>query len=462
MVQQLPPDYSNWTKDDLIKRIQSLESCLIPSDTKYNVASEDLTQSNGSVQKSSLSPSAESSTNLPPATSSPSIIASSSTSNESPKAPKQKKKKEMDFSKFTTRKVAIRFAYLGWNYNGLAIQATPDVPTVELEILKAFQRTRIVPSLDTADCDFSRCGRTDKGVSAMRQVISLRVRSVLSVEEQQDPANDSRELDYLRMLNSHLPNDIIAYEICLRPPPGFDARFSCTYRHYRYYFYPRPDLNIDRMQEAAKLFLGKHDFRNFCKVDASKQITNFEREMIQSSIERDVNNHENAYYFNLRGTAFLWHQVRSMMAVLFLVGQGLEAPSIVSDLLDITKMPRRPVYEMAADYPLVLYDCGFPNNMEWVSLKSQESLENLYNSAFNLKHEYWMKSCMAETLRDIVHTDAFGPAISEYRQQKKTRVNTGQGYGKPITNYRPVHKRELLETPEVVNARWREKKKKQT
>ena len=67
------------------------------------------------------------------------------------------------------------------------------------------------------------------------------------------------------------------------------------------------------------------------------------------------------YTFNLHGSAFLWHQVRHMVAILFLVGQGLEKPSIVRELLDVEKNPRRPTYEMATDTPLVLWDCIFPH-----------------------------------------------------------------------------------------------------
>lgn len=87
------------------------------------------------------------------------------------------------------------------------------------------------------DYNFSRCGRTDKGVSAMNQVISLHVRSNLTREEQQDEENDGREIDYVHILNQLLPDDIRISAVCLRPPTNFDARFSCQYRHYRYLFH---------------------------------------------------------------------------------------------------------------------------------------------------------------------------------------------------------------------------------
>lgn len=362
-----------------------------------------------------------------------------------------------------TRRVAIRFAYVGWNYNGLAVQINSDVPTVEGAILDAMQRTRLIPSVDPNDCEFSRCGRTDKGVSALRQVISLRMRSLLTPEEQADPANDARELDYLHILNQLLPDEIRLYEIALRPPEGFDARFSCLYRHYKYFFHGE-GLDLEKMGLAAKSFLGEHDFRNFCKVDGSKQITNFKRLVLEASIMRvETGEETDLYCFDLKGTAFLWHQVRSMVAILFLVGQKFEKPEVVSSLLDVEKTPRRPTYEMASDIPLVLYDCGFPE-MEWKSFKTQDSLRRLEDRLFNMWHDYWMKYTMVSTMSAMVSTSVHPPHVqytpSEHKQRERIVVKLGNGTGKNLTKYVPLNQRETLEPPEVTNERWRKRKNK--
>lgn len=60
------------------------------------------------------------------------------------------------------------------------------------------------------------------------------------------------------------------------------------------------------------------------------------------------------------GQAFLWHQIRCMMAVLFMVGRGDESPEIVDQLLDIETNPKKPEYNIASDLPLVLFDCVYP------------------------------------------------------------------------------------------------------
>ena len=74
------------------------------------------------------------------------------------------------------------------------------------------------------------------------------------------------------------------------------------------------------------------------------------------------------------GKAFLMHQVRCMAGILFLIGNGLEQPSIINHMLDISHCPRKPQYGMAAPEPLVLYDCTF-DGLEWE--RDQRSYEKL-------------------------------------------------------------------------------------
>nr|XP_053637630.1 tRNA pseudouridine(38/39) synthase-like [Cherax quadricarinatus] len=66
----------------------------------------------------------------------------------------------------------------------------------------------------------------------------------------------------------------------------------------------------------------------------------------------------------IEGEAFLWHQVRAIMAILFLVGEGKEKPDIVKHLLDVENHPRKPQYCLASDVPLNLYGTTF-EGVEW-------------------------------------------------------------------------------------------------
>lgn len=70
-------------------------------------------------------------------------------------------------------------------------------------------------------------------------------------------------------------------------------------------------------------------------------------------------------FFEVVGQAFLWHQVRCMASVLFHVGAGLEAPSVVDFLLDVAgKCPSRPQYDLAPELPLCLHHCGYGEEQE--------------------------------------------------------------------------------------------------
>ncbi|KAK0447733.1 pseudouridine synthase [Armillaria borealis] len=256
---------------------------------------------------------------------------------------------DFDFYSYPIRKIALKFCYSGWEYNGLAFQKKPTpLPTVEGVLFDALCRARLIDEARGYDgCGWEKCGRTDRGVSAAGQVISLWVRSALrqSKENSEGPAaeeaeeldtNDDdmlglfdnttntslsfkpeEEHDYPGILNRILPPTI---RVLAWSPVSeeFSARRTCKFRHYKYFF---SDLNLDLslMREAADHLVGLHDFRNLCKIDASKQLTLFIRRILRAEINVVE---AGMFVFDLVGTAFLYHQVRNIMAVLLLVGRG--------------------------------------------------------------------------------------------------------------------------------------------
>lgn len=125
------------------------------------------------------------------------------------------------------------------------------------------------------------------------------------------------------------------------------------------------------MNQAARYLVGVHDFRNLAKLDV-ENVSNFKREIYFAHILpfSAADNNDSAgnsdscddsrsiYMLEIRGIAFLWHMVRCIMAVLFLVGRG-EDPDIVRRLLDIDSEPQKPDYKIAPEAPLVLHECGF-------------------------------------------------------------------------------------------------------
>lgn len=503
--------------------------------------------------------------------------------------------KQFDPSKYSTRLVAFKFAYLGRKYNGYEYHKgnwTP-LPTVEEVLWKALYKARLISppgaeSLEPGEIswegtDYSKCGRTDKGVSAFGQVIGLRVRSKrplskkskpelgtatdnvgdgfdgdqattnitedsglelkrpilkpsekaaedvesqpLSFDDQEldedlnfDPVKD--ELPYCQMLNRLLPSDIRILAWCPSPPVDFSARFSCRERRYRYFFTqpafsPVPDhleppvngkeqssikpgyLDIEAMQEAAKLFEGVHDFRNFCKVDGSKQISNFEREIFYSRIE-EVEDYTGAmaylnqdgmrphsssadtrnpkvYTFNLHGSAFLWHQVRHMVAILFLIGQGLEKASIIPELMDVQKNPSRPTYEMASDTPLVLWDCIFPREgdkdrkdaVSWVyigdasgvgNVGAQYENQGLMEGLWRNWREAKIDEMLAASLMGIVANQGSKelPLTRPTRSKpsRSQKVFEGGDMARLQGVYKPVMKKPRMEDVKTINEKY--------
>ncbi|KAH7683570.1 Pseudouridine synthase I TruA protein [Dioscorea alata] len=264
---------------------------------------------------------------------------------------------------YARRYVALKIMYFGQRFYGFASEAQME-PTVESEIFRALEKTKLLVD-NKEKSQYSRCGRTDKGVSSTGQVIAIYLRSKVKNNGRNNDnektifgENYEGEIDYVRVLNRVLPKDIRVIGWC-PAPAKFHARFKCLSREYKYLFWCE-SLDIAAMQKAAQKFVGEHDFRNFCKMDAAnvnnytRKITTFE---ISSCGKRFEENELCA--MTIRGSAFLWHQVRCMVAVLFMIGQGFESPEIVDVLLDIGKTPRKPQYNMASDLPLILRSCEF-------------------------------------------------------------------------------------------------------
>ncbi|VDM72990.1 unnamed protein product, partial [Strongylus vulgaris] len=145
--------------------------------------------------------------------------------------------------------------------------------------MDALLKTKLIS--DVKDCDFSRCGRTDRGVSAFKQVAALVVRSadtsgkfVFWPESTDQTLIDNypkkEELSYLKMLNGVLPKNMSVFAWA-PVPRDFSARHACSMRIYKYSM-PKANLNIERMRRAGALLVGIHDFRNFCQVSQNLQL----------------------------------------------------------------------------------------------------------------------------------------------------------------------------------------------
>ncbi|CAM9865663.1 unnamed protein product, partial [Choristocarpus tenellus] len=103
------------------------------------------------------------------------------TRRNTPRCGMRKFQKPFDHSRFRKRHIAIRLMYEGEKYMGFVTQGEGDDDTVEKHLFKALTRTRLVEDM-IPGMTYSRCGRTDKGVSALGNVIAVEARSAFPVD----------------------------------------------------------------------------------------------------------------------------------------------------------------------------------------------------------------------------------------------------------------------------------------
>ncbi|KAJ2943446.1 hypothetical protein O0L34_g12254 [Tuta absoluta] len=308
---------------------------------------------------------------------------------------KHENKKPYDFKKCHFRRVLLRILYFGWDYNGLAVQEDSN-QTIEHHLFNALVRTCLIESRETSQ--YHRCGRTDKGVSAFGQVISITLRSKHPIENQHDL---SSELPYCKMLNRLLPKEIRAVAWMPIPPelPHFSARFDCKRRVYKYYF-PRADLDLPAMRAACRHLIGSRDFRHLCKMDVGNGVTEFIRNVVSADIlpvDCEGQSPTTMYYLKIEGNAFLWHQIRCIMGVLLLVGQRKEASDVIAQLLDVEHTTRKPQYNMALDVPLNLFATKYDIDSDWYY--DEEELKVVIS---HLQAEWTMHSVKTTMIKDCL------------------------------------------------------------
>ncbi|CAK8694825.1 putative tRNA pseudouridine synthase tag-124 [Clavelina lepadiformis] len=333
------------------------------------------------------------------------------------------------------RTVAFKVLYLGWDYAGYAWQDSSwgqkmvgHTNVVERVFLEALLRQQLVPNIGSRRLNFERCGRTDRDVSGLSQVISLRLRSNLNegygvwgkteTKEYDEDGNqsdvirsiycedgfsisdtslDHNEFPYVKMLNDALPSDIrvLAWSPVRR---NFTPRYHCMSRTYRYVF-PRGGMDIKLMQEAASKLVGKHDFRNFCTKHSENVFKHFKRDIFSFKVEEITNSNNpecDMCSATVSGSSFLYHQIRCMMSLLGLVGLKRISPSVIDDLLDVEKSPKKPGFSTFNAINLTLVDTEFKDEdicWRWD--------EDVLESSRMLARNYNVYSAKSETIRHM-------------------------------------------------------------
>jgi tRNA pseudouridine38-40 synthase len=184
--------------------------------------------------------------------------------------------------------------------------------------------------LEGHDVDAAAAGRTDAGVHARGQIVSV------SLERTIDCGT------LRRALNAHLPESIrvLAVE---QAGDRFHARFDATAKSYLYRIWngevldpferhyawhvPAPTLDVDAMDVAARLLVGRHDFAALQGTGSAAHET--ERELFASSVRAE----RPLIAYEVRGSGFLRHMVRNIVGTLVEVGEGRRSPRDIPALI---------------------------------------------------------------------------------------------------------------------------------
>ncbi len=257
------------------------------------------------------------------------------------------------------RTLKLTIAYDGTDFAGWQRQATERTVQATIEdALVPIEGRRVV---------ITGGGRTDAGVHATGQVASLSLGATIPRDELQ------------RALNARLPEDVRILAID-EAPEGFNAQFAAkrkTYHYWiwsagilppqlrRYVWHVRQPLAVDAMDAAAAMLIGTHDFSAFQA--SGSDVTSTVREVAESRITGlkpgpPIFGPASAsggglICYEITGTGFLRHMVRTIVGTLVDVGRGRRA---VEDLHAIlVSRERSRAGATAPPHGLVLWTIGY-------------------------------------------------------------------------------------------------------
>lgn len=200
----------------------------------------------------------------------------------------------------------IKLAYNGINYHGW--QSQPNASSVQETLSNA------VSVVLNNEVVLMGAGRTDTGVHAKEMFAHFDFETPLEIQS------------LVHKLNSYLPKDIVVYDI-IPVQPEAHARFDATKRTYEYHIHTFKDaflqdrswyfnqqLDIDLMNEAAKLLFNYVDFQCFSKVNT--EVNTFDCTIFEAYWRQ----HNDKLIFTISANRFLRNMVRAIVGTLLNVG----------------------------------------------------------------------------------------------------------------------------------------------
>ena len=219
------------------------------------------------------------------------------------------------------RNIKLTIHYDGSGYHGW--QHQPDMPTIQGEITNAIEKFCSCRVLVTGS------SRTDAGVSALGQVANIKINTPIPTR------------NFPKALSLLLPDQIAVAE-AVDVPDDFNAISSTKSKLYRYtiytgqtrpvlhnrYCWHRPyKLDTDKMDTAAKLMIGKEDFKSFAA--AADQRENSIRTIFSCNVIAE----DKWIYINVSADGFLYNMVRNIVGVLIEIGRNRWSPDKITDII---------------------------------------------------------------------------------------------------------------------------------
>ena len=216
----------------------------------------------------------------------------------------------------------IVFSYDGTNFNGY--QRQNGLRTIQEEMEKALKEIN-----NGKNTIINSSGRTDKGVHALCQTAHVDMNVSITPYK------------LMRAMNSKLPEDIHVIKT-EKVSDDFHARYNVKEKEYQYklnmgeynpierhliYQYCKK-LDIDKMKDAIKYFIGTHDFESFTPTKDKRE--NYVRTINYANISEK----NNIVTFTFRGNGFIKYQIRNMVGYLIRVGEGKKKGSDIPKILD--------------------------------------------------------------------------------------------------------------------------------
>ncbi|XP_015598839.1 tRNA pseudouridine synthase A isoform X2 [Cephus cinctus] len=248
-----------------------------------------------------------------------------------------KKQKTVSTERVKKKNYAILLGYLGKGYFGM--QRNPGMKTIEEDLINALFKANLIneeafKTIQTIQ--FQRAARTDKGVSAARQIVSLKLPEQVSKDD----------------INIFLPNEIRIFGI-KRVTKGFNSKTQCDARTYTYTlptyaFAPEPPNilqdeeyivleerleklsiidgkpfneyristeTVERIKSVLKMYEGTHNFHNFTSkvkpLDPRAKRYIMECTCSEPFISKDMQ----FITLEIKGQSFMLHQIRKMVAL---------------------------------------------------------------------------------------------------------------------------------------------------